>query len=131
MDDTPGLPPILCLLMFLHMLPRCVASKDGVQHNIYLHHVRLEGACKRSAEFELVGCPAANVVCDNWCSGHHLLIDGSIKAVGFAKAQVPCFRFFFVVKTDDVGEGNAGASPHVAQDDSNLVEARGRRVHIN
>ena len=70
-------------------------------------------------------------MCDNRCLGHHLLIDGSIKAVGLAKRRVSCFRFFFNVKVDDVGEGNAGSSLHAAQDDPNLVKARGRRVHID
>ena len=47
------------------------------------------------------------------------------------KTRAFIFILFFNVKADDIGEGNAGASPHVAKDDSNLVEARGRRVHID
>ena len=67
----------------------------------------------------------------NGSLGHHFLVNQTVSTADLTKAQVSFEAFWIYMETDDVGQGNPGGSPHGVKDNPNLVEARGRGVHIN
>ena len=59
-----------------------------------------------------------------------VLVDRSEFTADLAETEFSLPAFWDEMEANDIGQGNAGASLHGVEDNPDLVEARGRRVHI-